>query len=89
MKPSFKKFLLVIGTNLQEARAVNNLDIETAAQAVGISGSLLRQIEKGEYNMTIELLDHLCQLYEISPRDVATVKETRGSSSGSDKTLAK
>lgn len=74
---SFQKFLQTIGANLRKARMAKALDVETAAEAVRIPSSLLDQIEKGEYNMTIDLLDHLCQLYKIAPRDVATEKETQ------------
>jgi transcriptional regulator with XRE-family HTH domain len=71
----FKKFLQTVGTNLHALRTEHDLKIETVATETKIAPRLLRQIEKGEHNMRLELLGRLCHFYKVSLQDIATQKK--------------
>jgi transcriptional regulator with XRE-family HTH domain len=64
-----KKFLKTVGARFHSLRKKHKKEIETVAKAVGISPSLLSRIEKGEYDMYIDLLFELCDQYDITPHD--------------------
>ena len=64
-----KKFLKTVGARFHSLRKKHKKEIETVAEAVGISSGLLLRIEKGDYDMYLDLLFELCDYYEITPHD--------------------
>lgn len=52
-----------IGKRLQELRESKGLSQSDLAKYLGISQPLLSQIEKGNRNLNLSLLDKLCALY--------------------------
>lgn len=75
IKTNFQKFLETIGTNLHKTRVSQNLSITAVAKAVKASRITLCRIERGDYNLKIELLGRLCKLYKVTAGDMATEKK--------------
>lgn len=67
-----KKWIRSVGANFHALRVAQKKDIETVAEAVKISPSLLKKIEKGQYDMELALYGALCYHYGVSLVDVAT-----------------
>jgi DNA-binding XRE family transcriptional regulator len=67
-----KKWIRSIGANLHALRIAQEKEIKTVAKAVKISAALLERIEKGEYDMELDLYVRLCSHYGAAARDVAT-----------------
>jgi DNA-binding XRE family transcriptional regulator len=70
--PDAKKWIRSVGANFHALRIAQKKEIKTVAKAVKISDALLEQIEKGEYDMELDLYVRLCSYYGASARDVAT-----------------
>jgi DNA-binding XRE family transcriptional regulator len=64
-----KKFLRIIGDKFQSLRIVQKKELESVAKAVKISSALLVRIERGDYDMYLDLLVELCDHYEMAPHD--------------------
>ena len=64
-----RKFLKAVGTRFHSLRKQHDSELETVAKAVGISPALLLRIERGDYDMYLDLLFELCDYYEITPHD--------------------
>lgn len=64
-----RKFLKTVGTRLYQLRKDQRKELETVAKGVGISPALLARIERGDYDMYLDLLFELCDYYEITPHD--------------------
>jgi len=72
-----KQFLKDVGAKFYSLRKAHESEIETVARAVGISPALLVRIERGDYDMYLDLLFELCHYYSISPHDLFNdVEET-------------
>lgn len=56
----------VIGMNAKAIRERRRLTLDAAAQATGVSRSMLAQIEKGDVNPTISLLWKIANGYKVS-----------------------
>ncbi len=67
-----KKWLQMIGANFHALRVTRKKEIKTVAKTVKISEALLERIEKGQYDMELELYAKLCAFYDVSLRDVLT-----------------
>jgi DNA-binding XRE family transcriptional regulator len=68
-KRDSKEFLRVIGDKFHSLRIIQRKDLDTVAKAVKISPALLVRIERGDYDMYLDLLVELCDHYEIAPHD--------------------
>lgn len=55
--------MIAIGKRLQELRESKNLSQSDLANYLGISQPLLSQIEAGNRNLNLSLLDKLCSLF--------------------------
>jgi transcriptional regulator with XRE-family HTH domain len=71
-QPDLKKWLKIIGANFHGLRIAQKKQLKTVAKAVKISVALLEEIEKGQYDMELELYAQLCFYYGVSLSDVAT-----------------
>lgn len=71
-QPDAKKWIRSVGANFRALRVAQKKDIETVAEAVKISPALLKQIEKGQYDMELGLYVDLCCYFGVPLRDVAT-----------------
>lgn len=67
MRRDARKFLKIVGERLHSLRKVQGNEIEIVAKAVGISPALLVRIERGDYDMYLDLLFELCDYYDITP----------------------
>jgi hypothetical protein len=67
----FRKFLNVIGANLNTLRTIKNQSIDMVAAMTGIDSDILDQIEKGQYNWEAGMIQTLCEHYNIKVRDLA------------------
>lgn len=65
-----KKFLRILGERLYSLRKEQGTEIEMVAKAVGVSPALLVRIERGDYDMYLDLLFELCDYYSITPHDL-------------------
>jgi hypothetical protein len=68
-KTGGKKFLKAIGSKFHSLRSDQKKEIEIVAKAVKISPALLVRIERGDYDMYLDLLFVLCDYYDITPYD--------------------
>jgi transcriptional regulator with XRE-family HTH domain len=64
-----RKFLKAVGARFHSLRKKHESELQTVAKAVGISPALLVRIERGDYDMYLDLLFKLCYYYEITPHD--------------------
>jgi transcriptional regulator with XRE-family HTH domain len=64
-----KKFLKAVGNKFHSLRKEQKKELESVAKAIKISSSLLVRIERGDYDMYLDLLFELCDYYEIAPHD--------------------
>lgn len=64
-----KRFLKAVGLQLQSLRKAQNKTSESVAQSVNLSPESLLSIENGEYDLPLDLLIKLCEVYNISPYD--------------------
>lgn len=68
-----------IATRLWRLRMKRKLKLETVAREVNISPGILRKVESGHYNFTLDILFRLCEYYQVNPDEVFTghsVKDT-------------
>ena len=78
-----KHLNLTIGTNLRRIREGSGLSLDKAAEATGVSKSMLGQIERGETSPTITILWKIANGLKVSftaltkeePRPVSVVRE--------------
>lgn len=68
-KPDSKKFLKAIGEKFHSLRIAQRREIDMVAKAVRISPALLVRIEKGDYDMYLDLFCELCDYYDIAPHE--------------------
>ena len=64
-----KKFLKAVGNKLYSLRKVHKKELESVAKAIEISPALLMRIERGDYDIYLDLLFELCDFYAIAPHD--------------------
>ena len=64
-----KRFLKAVGARFLSLRKNQKKEIEEVAKAVKISPALLVRIERGDYDMYLDLLFELCAYYDIAPYD--------------------
>jgi DNA-binding XRE family transcriptional regulator len=64
-----KRFLKAVGLQLQSFREAQNKTPESVAKAVNLSPESILSIENGEYDLPLELLIELCEVYDTSPYD--------------------
>lgn len=68
-KRDSKKFLKAIGKKLHALRTEQKKELESVAMAIKIRPALLMRIERGDYDMYLDLLFELCEYYDITPHD--------------------
>ena len=64
-----KKFLKAVGNKFYSLRKEQKKEVESVAEIIKISPTLLIRIERGDYDMYLDLLLELCDYYEIAPHD--------------------
>ena len=69
MRRDARKFLKIVGERLHSLRKAQGNEIEIVAKALGISPALLARIERGDYDMYLDLLFELCDYYDITPHE--------------------
>ncbi|HIS62166.1 MAG TPA: helix-turn-helix transcriptional regulator [Candidatus Scybalomonas excrementigallinarum] len=57
----------IFSKNLTLFRIERGLDRTTAAKGIGITYQYLRYLEQGEKNPSFEIIDKICQFYQIEP----------------------
>ena len=63
---SYKElFLMSIGSRLQHLRHEYHFSIDSVAEFLDITPSLLNEIEQNQRTLTVSQLEHLCDLYGI------------------------
>jgi len=68
-KRDSKKFLKAVGNRFRLLRTEQKKEIDSVAKSIKISSGLLMRIERGDYDMFLDLLFELCDYYEIAPHD--------------------
>lgn len=68
-KVESKQFLKAVGNKLQSLRQEQKKEYEAVVKAVKISAALLIRIEQGDYDLPLDLLVALCEVYEVAPYD--------------------
>lgn len=75
----------VVAANVRAIRSEKRLSLEAAANLTGVSKSMLGQIERGEVNPTITVLDRLATGYQVplirlleAPPEAVTVIRNQG-----------
>lgn len=73
-KEDFDDFFEIIGENLRNARLAKNIDLESAAQAAGITPDNMELLENGLYNFELLKLANLCAYYKIPMKGIGRRK---------------
>lgn len=68
-KRDSKKFLRAVGKKFHSLRTEQKKELDAVAKAIKIRSTLLMRIERGDYDMYLDLLFELCDFYEIAPHD--------------------
>ena len=66
----------IIGNNLLRFRKKAGLTQMEVAEAAGLSDRTYADIERGNVNMRIETILHICQALHITPDEILTQKES-------------
>lgn len=61
-----------VGKRITELKKIKNLTTNKLANKAGISQSYLRNVELGLVNPTIEKLEYICEVLDISLKDFFT-----------------
>jgi transcriptional regulator with XRE-family HTH domain len=67
----------VVGRNISSLRKEMGWTKKRLSQAIGISALYLRSIERGEANITVEILERAVEVFGVSPAELVTLKEER------------
>jgi len=67
MESKSRELLKAIGSKFHSLRRDQKKDIETVAKDLKISLALLMRIERGDYDMYLDLLFELCDYYDVTP----------------------
>lgn len=65
-----ERILVVVGENLRRIRKEKKLTIERLAMMSGVHKSYISDLERGERNPTVVLLDRLAYALQIDPREL-------------------
>lgn len=68
-KRDSRKFLKAVGKKFHQLRTQQKRELDSVAKAIKIRSSLLMRIERGDYDMYLDLLFELCDYYNIAPHD--------------------
>jgi transcriptional regulator with XRE-family HTH domain len=69
-KRDSKKFLTAVGKKFHLLRTKQKKEFDAVAKAIKISPALIVRIERGDYDMYLDLLFELCDYYDIAPHDL-------------------
>ena len=63
--------LKIIGEKLYALRMARNESLQTVAERIKMSPSILSKIEKGQQNFRLKTFFMICIYYQVEPRDIS------------------